>query len=114
MTDVPATYGVELDQKDLGELEQEEETNDDQEVPPPLIGNFDAVACRDIRRAGDHSASWRRAKQGTHLVRSEPGTMHSMIHVSREICDRQQLHLRIFCNIAAITGNDVGTITQQL
>ncbi len=44
------SYGIELDQEDLRDLERDEESDKDHEIPPPLIGYVYAVAHRKVGR----------------------------------------------------------------
>ena len=65
------TYGVELDQQDLGDLKHEEDANSDQEIPPPEIGNAESIARTDIRWPSDDCVAGHRAEESADLVRTE-------------------------------------------
>lgn len=52
---VDETYRIVLDEEDLSDLEHEEEPNQDEEVPPPKIGDIEIVTRKKVVPARDHA-----------------------------------------------------------
>lgn len=71
------THGIELDQQHLRELKHEEEADENEEIPPPQIGNIQSVARAQVGRARYERITRCRSKQRTDLIRAESIAVHT-------------------------------------
>ena len=74
-----ATYGIVLDQKVLGDLEEEEESEENDQVATPQICGLQRVASGHVLLSGYNSITRLSAHQRANLIRSKVVTARSIL-----------------------------------
>ncbi len=104
--------GEVLDEEDLGDLEQDQESDDDEEVAPPDVRHIQPETEANVVAAADDLLSGHRTKERANLVGAK--TVSAEDNEAAQNMAMHRPNLRILVESRWIAGNDGVAVTSEL